>query len=148
FFQAVSIGAAERAAEYSARAGDNAARQLAYEEAAIHYERALQALDLARSTDSRRRCRLWLSLGNARWWAGRLQESRAAYWNAAETAEKVGAPKELARAAMGFGGWGAHGAARDDDRVIRLLERALQCLGDEDSALRASVMARVAVALA
>jgi tetratricopeptide (TPR) repeat protein len=148
YFQAAHAGVAERAADYSTRAGDAAAQQLAYEEAAVHYDRALRALDLARSTDNRRRSRLWLALGNARWWAGRLQDSRVAYWNAAETAEKVGAPNELARAAMGFGGWGAHGTGRDDDRVIGLLERALQCLGQEHSALRASVMARLAVALA
>jgi tetratricopeptide (TPR) repeat protein len=148
FFRAARIGAAEQAAEYSARAGDNAARQLAYEEAAIHYERALEALDLACSTDGRRRCRLWLSLGDARWWAGRLQDSRAAFRYAAESAERVGDAKDLAVAAMGFAGRGAHGTGVCDERVIRLLEKALNALGEEESALRAMVMAQLAVALA
>ena len=57
YFQAARTGIAERAVEYSTRAGDAAAQQLAYEEAAVHYDRALQALDLAGSADDRRRRR-------------------------------------------------------------------------------------------
>lgn len=147
FFQAARAGGAERAAEYSTRAADSAARQLAYEEAAVQYEQALQALDLARSTDERRRCRLWLSLGDARWWAGRLQDSRAAFWNAGEAAEKIDAPQELAHAAIGFAGRGAHGTGSYDERVVRLLEKALSALGKEQSALCAMLMAQLAVAL-
>jgi DNA-binding SARP family transcriptional activator len=50
-FLAAGRGAADKAVDYSRRAGDRASRQLAYAEAAGHYERALEALERAGRID-------------------------------------------------------------------------------------------------
>lgn len=49
FARAAAIGGAEKAVDYSTRAGDGAALSLAHEEAARFYQMALGALDFARS---------------------------------------------------------------------------------------------------
>jgi hypothetical protein len=144
---AAPAGTAERAADYSTRAADRCARQLAYEEAAVHYERALQALELAGSGSDERYIRLWLSLGEMRWWAGRLGDSKAAYRRAAEVAEHLGAARELAEAAIGLAGRGKLDYGAVDETVVRVLERALAGLGEGGGALGAMLMARLAVAL-
>lgn len=148
FFAAAAAGTAERAVDYSIRAGDRCARQLASEEAAAHYERALQALELAGSGGDERCLRLWLSLGEVRWWAGRLRDSTAAYERAAEVAQKLGAGAEYAQAAIGLAGRGDFHYGVVDEGLIRVLERGLDGLGDEDGAVGAMLMARLAVALA
>ena len=67
-------GSADRAIDYARRAGDRAASQLAYEEAARLYEMALQLVgeDLAR-------CELLLALGEAQARAGDTPASKEAF---------------------------------------------------------------------
>jgi hypothetical protein len=55
FFHAAPGGDAERAVSYTMRAAERATRLHAYEEAARHYDLALQALEL-RGADEPRRC--------------------------------------------------------------------------------------------
>jgi tetratricopeptide (TPR) repeat protein len=141
FFHAARL---DRATDYAVRAGDRAARQLAWEEAVVHYERALHG-----TTDERRRCDLWLALGDARWWAGRLVDSRAAFWNAATLARRLGAPAELARAAIGFGTRDpAYGIGVVDERLVHVLEEAVQAYPERDDPLRVMLLGRLAGALA
>src|SRR5262249_60432934 len=68
FLEGLPGGDPDKAVAYAARAGDRANAQLAYEDAAIHYERALQALELRQPPDERLRCELLLKLGEA-WWS-------------------------------------------------------------------------------
>jgi tetratricopeptide (TPR) repeat protein len=91
---------------------------------------------------------LWLALGEARWWAGRLRDSKAAYRSAAEVADRLGARHELAQAAFGLAGRGNFGYGTPDEELVRVLERALEGLAEKDGALRAMLMSRLAVALA
>src|SRR5262249_61356188 len=74
FLEALPGGDVAKAIEYATRAGDRANAQLAYEDAAIHYERALQALELAEQPDERRRGELLLKLGEAQWSAGGFEK--------------------------------------------------------------------------
>jgi hypothetical protein len=61
---------------------------------------------------------------------------------------RLGRPEELARAALGLGaGLGGFEVRLFDQRQIDVLEQALEALPARDSALRAWVMARLAVAL-
>ena len=76
-------GAAETAIEYARRAGDRAAAQLAYEEAARHYE---MALTLAETESTR--CELLLALGDVLARAGDTSASKEAFREAAELAEQ------------------------------------------------------------
>lgn len=130
----------------AARAGEWANSQLAYEEAAAQYEWAAGALATA-GTDERRRCELLLALGEARWNAGDFALARDAFREAAELAERLGLGQELARAALGFGGRLGFELVVLNPLLISFLERALDRLGNEDSALRAQVTVRLGEAL-
>jgi class 3 adenylate cyclase/tetratricopeptide (TPR) repeat protein len=145
FLQSATIGDADRAVEYASRAGKLALDLLAYEQAAGHFEGALQALKLIYPTDGQRRCELLLVLGEAQRAAGDLAAARASYEQAAAVAKRIGAAELLARAALGLGVEFTVGVV--DDVEIRLLEESLTALGDGDSQLRARVLARLAKAL-
>src|SRR5439155_11301577 len=98
--------------------------------------------------DEERRGELLLTLGDFLWRAGLFNRSKEVFLQAAEVARTLGAPEQLARAALGFGGrFGGFGHGRFDQRLVDLLEEALAALGEADSGLRAVVMARLAEAL-
>lgn len=118
---------------------------LAYERAAAHYERAVQALDLQGSADLSTRCALLLALGAARMAAGETAAARVQYERAATLAKQLRAGEQLAQAAFGLGVEFTAGIV--DDLEIRLLEEALEVLGEADSTLRARVLARLAKGL-
>lgn len=147
FFQAAPGGDVDKAIEYARRAGDRALALFAYEEAARHYEMALQALELQASVDERRQCDLLVALGEAQMRAGDPPAARDVLERAAGIAKRLGLPEPLARAALGF----AHASPDPgvvDARHITLLEDALSVLPDEDSLLRARVLTRLSYALA
>ena len=144
FSQAARPGQADQAVAYARQAGDRAMKVLAYEEAAGHYQRALQALDLQAGPDEAERCDL-LALAEARMAAGEPDEARAQYQRAAELARRLGDGAPLARAAFGLGSEFTAGTV--DELEVGLLEEALGVLGSADSALRARVLARLARAL-
>jgi predicted ATPase len=64
-YQAGSASDPEKTVRYLAAAGDQAMAQVAWEAAAAHYERALQAMDLIASPDERVRVDVLLALGLA-----------------------------------------------------------------------------------
>jgi tetratricopeptide (TPR) repeat protein len=145
FLEGLPGGDVEKAIDYTVRAGDRANEQLAYAEAAAHYERALQALDLTEPRDERRRCELLLKLGETGWSAGGSEVGRRPLQEATLLAERLGDPNLFARAALVLEGPSVGIMAGVEDAArIGLLERALALLGDRDSALRAQVMGRLA----
>jgi DNA-binding SARP family transcriptional activator/tetratricopeptide (TPR) repeat protein len=142
-------GHAEKAADYALAASRSAIARLGYEEAIAHCERGLHTLADAANTDERRRCELLLTLAQACWDAGLPDSARHACSQAAELAQSVGDATALAHAALGF--CGPHRvdvATAVTQTSDDLLQRALVALGDDDSALRAQLMGRVATALA
>ena len=146
FFQAAPAGDVEKAVDYAVRAAERSLALLGYEEAVAHYERALQALDLADPTDQSRRCKLLLALGDAQGKSGEAQKARQTFQLAAEIARKLGDPEQLARAAVGTGQvWVEFGAP--EEGLICLLEEALGEMGEADSTLRARLLARLGAAI-
>jgi tetratricopeptide (TPR) repeat protein len=143
FLEGLPGGDVDKAVAYAIRAGDRANQQLAYAEAAIQYERALQAFELAEPPDERRRCELLVKLGETRWSAGGPERAGASLQEAAALAERLGEWDLFARAALAIAGPNV-GFRVDIGETIGLVERALPALGDRDSALRARVMARIA----
>ena len=133
--------ARRRAAQLALVAGDLAAAGLAHEQAVGHYRMALElgAGDL----DVRRR------LGEAQVLAGQIGAGRDTLRPVARKARDAGAAEELARAVLAMGG-GVGGFEVDifDVEQAPLLEDALRLLPDQDSALRAAVLARLSVASA
>lgn len=143
FFEAARAGEAEKAIAHAMRAALRASERLAFEEAAAHYGRALQALELA-GGDVRREAELLLLRAESLRRAGDAT-ARDAFLRAATVARDAGDGERLARAALGYaGGWEWW---RYEPRVVDLLEAALRALPEHEDLSRARVLARLGLAL-
>ena len=148
FYVAAAAGELAKAIDYSIRAGERALKLVAYEQAADHFEHALQVFGLQSRADVPRRCDLLLALGTAQSRAGDSRAARATFLRAADLARKLASPDRLARAALGYGaGMGGFEFGRVDDGLVALLGEARDALGDEDSSLLARVLGRMATEL-
>jgi DNA-binding SARP family transcriptional activator len=139
YVAAAPTGVADQAVEYARRAGDRAADQLAYEEAARLYEMALTLVD-----EPAARADLLLALGDAHARAGDSPAAKQSFREAAQLAQEHGLAERLARAALGYGGRIIWERQLDDEDLVPMLEQALAALGDDDSSLRVRLLARLA----
>ena len=146
-FRAVPAVDAEVAVGHARRAAAHASELLAHEEAARLYETGLRALASRTPPDPEVELALTLGLGDALARAGEMPAARDAFLRAAVLARASGSAEDLAAAALGYGGRIVWTRAAGDRLVISLLEEALAALGDERSAARARVLARLAGAL-
>ncbi len=135
-----------KAIDYARRAGDDAARSLAYEEAARLYRMALAVLDADGVADDHTRAETLLALGDVQARAGELDDARTTFLEAAEIARRTGTGQHLARAALGFGGRHPWARPGKDTRLIPLLQDALVMLGGTDDHLRVRLLTRLACA--
>jgi predicted ATPase/DNA-binding SARP family transcriptional activator len=137
----------DQAFRYAQRAAERALVLLAYEEAARLNETALDALELAAPDDARTKLVLLLALGEAQARAGEMTAAKDSYLAASELARRLGLPRELALAAVGYGGRVAFERASSDTRLVPLLEEGLASLAEADVELRARLLARLGGAL-
>ncbi|HEY6778903.1 MAG TPA: AAA family ATPase [Thermoleophilaceae bacterium] len=148
-FLAAPLGDAGRAVEYLVRAGDRASAVLGYEDAAIHYRRALELLASAGGGAGERRGDLLLRLGDAQWRSGDGSGARQTFARAIDVARRSADPEMLARAALGhltaFGGPLLYSRFEVGGPVVELLEEALAALPAGDSALRAHLLSHLAL---
>jgi tetratricopeptide (TPR) repeat protein len=135
----------DTAVQYASRAGRRAMRLLAYEEAAAHFERALQGLERAHGVSHGQRGELLLALGQARMAASDIPSARAAFEQAVLVARDSHDSELLGRVALSQSFEFTVGIV--DELEVRLLEEALRVLPPGDGALRTRVMARLAKAL-
>jgi tetratricopeptide (TPR) repeat protein len=147
FAAAAPTGTVSKAIGYARRAGDRAALQLAFEEAARLYRIALELIDEDSHTGLLQQCELLLALADVQARAGEMPQARDTFLQAAGLATQAGAAELLARAALGYGGRLLYARATDDDPLVALLTRAAESLGPEDSPLRVRVLARHANAV-
>jgi len=145
-YQAGTGADPQKTVHYLSRAGKRALAATAYEEGTRLYQTALEALDRQETPDEPQRCDLLLALGEARWKVGETPGATESFLQAAAVARKLGLPELLARAALGLAG-PAVPSGSVDKLVVNRLERALEALSKEDSALRARVLASLAVQL-
>ena len=135
-----------KAIDYAHRAAKHAAETLAYEEAEKLYQMALgTALPRSDSNDALR-CELLIGLAEAQFRAGTIPAARESFKAAAELAQKISAPEMLGKAALGIGVM-LRDAHNVDTEAVGLLNRALAALPDEDSVLKAQLLAQLAVKL-
>jgi hypothetical protein len=148
FAHAAPDGGVAKAVDYDARAARRAAALLAYEEAARHYERALQVHALRAPADPAGALELRVALGDMQAAAWMLSAAAETFRQAAEQARRLALPDVLARAALGLAGLG-FGLPRGvvDPEIVGLLEEALRGIGDRRDALWARVAVRLAVEL-
>jgi tetratricopeptide (TPR) repeat protein len=133
-----------RTIDYARRAGFQASRSLAFEEAAGLYRIALAALERSDQPEARTRLELLLALGDVLDRGGEVAAARTALLEAHGIAMALGAPREMALAALGFGGrlpWARPGR---ESRLIPLLQDTLVHLGGADDQLRVRLLTRLA----
>jgi len=152
YSEAAAGGAVEKAVHYAAWAAMRAADAVAYEEAAHHYQRALQTMELVDDPDRHHRAELLLSLADAWNRAGDVERARDAAWRSVALAREIDDPEQIGRAALLIGTLGYLGGGRAPVAIDRerraLLEGAIDALGDGHPGLRARLLARLALELA
>ena len=145
FAEAAQGGGIDKAIEYSKRAGERALEQLAYEEAAGHYDRALQVLELQDDIQSRQRYDLMLPLGCALMRADVIDRPLEVLERATVLAEEMDSPEDQAIAAISLQEAASRVGGAASGNVPQVLERALVLLGESDTALKASLLAAVSL---
>lgn len=146
--KAAPQGDVGKAADYAWWAGERAAATYAYEDAVGLFETALRLFDMLPEVPQRR-CDLLLALGDARWGAGEADRARETFGEAASMARELALNDHYARAALGYGG-GPGGFSitdRADEQLVAMLDEALEVLPARDSALRVTVLSRLALEL-
>ena len=145
FLGAGPAAGASKAVVYLSAAGEQALEQLAYEQAATQFERALEALERW-GGEPRERCDVLLLAGRANVMSGNPERAKAALVEAAEIARDLDDPESLARAAFIYARpYPEAGIA--NETTLALLEEALASLGPVDSSHRALALARLAMEL-
>lgn len=131
----------EKASRYLLRAGQQAARMLAFEEAGAHFDRGLSKLEEMDSTQEIRRLayRLQLALAQARWHGGHVREAFSAYQQAIERARALDDPQALAHAVLAYEEprWRLNLDSQQSQRFIR---EALNALNKEQSGLQVRLL--------
>ena len=138
-------GSAEKAVEYCTRAGVRAIERYGFDESARHYERALA---LVPGIQQRRRGELLLGHARARKMAGDPEAANESFFEAADLARRLGDAELLAEAGLRDRLWWAITSHAADQRAMALLEEACTRLGEQDSPLRAAVLAQLATGMA
>jgi predicted ATPase/class 3 adenylate cyclase len=137
-----------RTIDYLLRSGDRALAQLADDIAASSYRQALEVLDASPEVGDidRRRAAMLARLGETQ---RRSAEPgyRETLLEAAELAQRTGATDVLVQAALANYRSTFSAVGQVDDERIEVLEEALTAVGDDDSAERATLLARLAVEL-
>jgi class 3 adenylate cyclase/tetratricopeptide (TPR) repeat protein len=118
-------------------AGDDALRQRAPEDAIIWF---WQALLLLPEDEKHLHCELLLRLGEAQRLSGTAAHLETLLL-AAQCAEEIGDPERLARAALARTRLFYSSVGRGDPEQLRLLESALEAIGDAPSVTRARLLA-------
>jgi predicted ATPase len=135
--------AAELGISYASKAGDEAMRLSAYEEAVRHYEAGVGAA--ATHAVAALRCELMLQLASALIAADRRARAREVLVAAREVARTAQRHDQVARAALELARTIDHNVT--DAAVTAALEEALETVGREPSAMRARLLAALAMAL-
>jgi tetratricopeptide (TPR) repeat protein len=141
---ALPAGDAALAAAAAREAAERAMGMLAFEDAALLFEKAEQALAASRPADAHAICELKLDAALAHMRAGAVVKGRAACVDAAADARRLGDGALTARAALTYGA--ELMLAQTDSQLVDLLKEALAALPPGPSGLRAQCLARLAAA--
>jgi hypothetical protein len=137
--------AAGAALAWSQEAAREARNVLAYAEAVLHLDRALEALELGELGTPADRLSLLLQAAATNAEAGQLGAAQDRYAQAAALARRLGDADAFARAALGYAEFQHYGEV--DEQALALLEEARVLLPGEDSVVLAQVLGRLGVRL-
>lgn len=145
FLRASDPGSRTKAHHYAMRAARRAENLLAHEQAARHYETALDALPPTGDTETVVRLDMLLKASECWWRAGESIQARRVAIVAAEVSHESGRAEDFAHAALAYAGQQqGFGAVACDHNVVRILEEALDLLGPGESGLHARLLGRLA----
>jgi hypothetical protein len=113
----------------------------AWEDAITQFERAVQVLELQTPVDDAAKCDLLLATAAALFSSGDQAGGQATFLSAVDTARQLKDSQRLAQAALGYSG--PYSVGLVDDSVLSVLKEALTALPEQDSALRARLLARL-----
>jgi class 3 adenylate cyclase len=150
FCEAATAGGAERAVRYACEAGTLAGRQLALDDAALLFERALDALDAldtAGAPADLLRASVLAQLAMAEHDRGNAEPARNLALEAAALARRHGDAVQLAEAGRAYQGYLGMWARPSDPIAIDLMREALVMLGDSEPEVRARAKAGIAFGL-
>ncbi|MBO4273449.1 BTAD domain-containing putative transcriptional regulator [Microbispora triticiradicis] len=147
FALAARVGYAGKAVAYAVEAAGQAAARLAYDEAVLYWE---QALDACAAGPPATRCSLLIGLGRARRVTGDVDGARSALDEAVTLATALGDDAAVIEAATVFGGvtlwnWRSYGVV--DERMVTVLEDQLSRLDPDAAGTRAELLGTLAVEL-
>lgn len=140
-YMASTGGEAQKAIEYSIRAGSRAKDLLAWEDGVAHYMRALEALDAAGAPADEERCTILLELAECNHFSGRFEPSLDHLREAAAIARSLASATIFARTALSFEEAAQKGESDLAAERVVLMDEALEMLEEEDSSQRATVLA-------
>jgi class 3 adenylate cyclase len=147
FGMAASLGVADKALDYTRRAGEMARASLAFDEAADQFEQAVALSRQMPIPDPAMACDLLIARGESLHRAGD-SSYRSVLLEAAALARESGNSQHMAEAALAFSHW-VHPSETGalDTELLGLLDDALDQLDAGDSSLRAQVLGLQAVEL-
>jgi DNA-binding SARP family transcriptional activator len=141
------FGDPAKAVQYAREAAVRAVRQGAWQDAVRHLEQALTAIPNARPEADATRCDVLVELGQARRSGSMIAEAHAAFEESISLADRIGDEDRMLAAAVAFGSpqlWGSREWSETDTRLITLLERQLDRIGDSDTVRRIRILATLA----
>jgi DNA-binding SARP family transcriptional activator len=147
FARAGARADADRAIAYALSAGAQATEMVAHEEAALHYEHALEVLARAHPDAAERRLALLLELGQAHIRAGERPAAWKVFVEAAELADALGDVDALTQAAIGASWRYTQPPGVVDTELIALLERAIAATEGQVTVARVLLLARLCGAI-
>jgi DNA-binding SARP family transcriptional activator/tetratricopeptide (TPR) repeat protein len=147
FYMGAALDDSDKAIRYGMAAGEHALRLLAFEEAVGHFTRSLEVAEQFGDHDQSLRCDALLALAEAQNRAGDNKTADANFERAVVLARAIGDPERLATAALRAGPLSGLGIVVSNAEQLSLLQEALELLPQEDSRLRAMVMARLGLVL-
>jgi DNA-binding CsgD family transcriptional regulator len=144
YHEAAASGNADKAVIYALRAADSAVRMYAYEDALLHYDRAIETLERGGMLHDERLARAHILKGSALYQLGKIQESIEVLLAAVNRTRVLGSAELLIDVLMLLARSSQH---VEQHHFVPLLDRALALLPDVDSVHRAKAWATLAFAL-
>jgi tetratricopeptide (TPR) repeat protein len=144
YHQSVALGNTEKAVDYALLAADSAVRIYAFEDALLHYDRAIETLESGGLMHDARLARAYILKGSALKQLGQVQQSIEALLEAVNQTCILGSAELLVDVLVLLAMSSRHVRQQ---HFVPLLERALAILPAVDSVPRAKALATLAFAL-
>jgi DNA-binding SARP family transcriptional activator/DNA-binding CsgD family transcriptional regulator len=150
YLSAGPVGDLAKAVRYAREAAGRAVGQGAWQDAVRHLEQALTAISPALPDAEAIRCDVLVELGQARRSAGLIREAHRAFDESISLADRIGDQDRMLAVAVALAApqlWGPDEYGEIDPRLITLLERQLDRIGDSDPARRVRILAALTTEL-